>query len=188
MDAAFWKSRYEEGTTNWDIGTVSPPLKAYFDQLENKSISILIPGCGFGHEALYLAQNDFSAVTVVDLIDDPLQKIKAIAPSVNTVCGDFFHFMGQFDCIIEQTLFCAIDPLMRKAYVQKAYDLLKPGGKLVGVLFNREFEGGPPFGGNSEEYFSLFKEIFQEVTLAPCYNSVGPRQGSEVFIQAKRLF
>jgi thiopurine S-methyltransferase len=28
------------------------------------------------------------------------------------------------------------------------FDLLQDGGKLVGVLFNREFEGGPPFGGS----------------------------------------
>ncbi len=77
-----------------------------------------------------------------------------------------------------------IDFAVREEYVVKMKALLKPGGKLVGVLFNRSFAGGPPFGGAHEEYINLFSKHFKHVQLAPCYNSIAPRMGSEVFLIA----
>ena len=62
------------------------------------------------------------------------------------------------------------------------FEVLNPGGKLAGVLFNRAFEGGPPFGGNMDEYVQLFSEKFVVKTMAACYNSIEPRMGSEVFV------
>lgn len=42
--------------------------------------------------------------------------------------------------LMEQTFFCAINPSLRKDYVAKMHELLAPNGKLVGVLFDKEFE------------------------------------------------
>jgi hypothetical protein len=42
--------------TGWDLGQVSPPLKAYIDQLTDKNLRILIPGCGNSYEAEYLLE------------------------------------------------------------------------------------------------------------------------------------
>ncbi len=64
--------------------------------------------------------------------------------------------------------------------------LLKSEGELAGVLFNRVFEGGPPFGGTLNDYLDLFKEHFIIETMEPCYNSIPPRAGQEVFIQLKK--
>ena len=58
MDKQYWSQRYQEGQTGWDIGGVSAPLAAYFDQLEDKNLRILIPGAGNAHEAAYLFQKD----------------------------------------------------------------------------------------------------------------------------------
>ena len=52
-----------------------------------------------------------------------------------------------------------------------------------GVLFNRNFESGPPFGGNKEEYLEYFSKYFSNIYMENCYNSVLPRKGSELFIQ-----
>ncbi|MCS7037470.1 MAG: SAM-dependent methyltransferase, partial [Saprospiraceae bacterium] len=57
---------------------------------------------------------------------------------------------------------------------------------LAGVLFDRDFEGGPPFGGHAEEYRALFEPLFRIHTLEPCYNSIPPRAGAEVFIILKK--
>ena len=57
LSEEFWSQRYQEGKTGWDLGAASPPLVEYFDQLENKDLSILIPGCGNAHEAEYLHKN-----------------------------------------------------------------------------------------------------------------------------------
>ena len=62
------------------------------------------------------------------------------------------------------------------------YLILKPGGKIAGVLFNRNFDGGPPFGGNKSEYEKLFAEKFTINTMEECYNSIEPRKDKEVFI------
>ncbi len=62
------------------------------------------------------------------------------------------------------------------------HHLLKPKGKLVGLLFNFELtEKGPPFGGNLLEYRSLFKSNFKIKTLEPSINSIKERQGKELF-------
>ena len=66
------------------------------------------------------------------------------------------------------------------------FDILKPGGKLAGLLFNRSFDGGPPFGGNKDEYERLFSKRFEIKTMEDCYNSIAPRSGSELFIILKK--
>lgn len=187
LDADFWSDRYSNKETGWDIGNVSAPLKAYFDQVSDKSISIMIPGCGNAYEAEYLLANGFTNITLVDISPLPVnalkEKLKAYhGKQLHIICDDFFNLEQRFDCIVEQTFFCALDPSLREKYVDKMHALLKPGGKLVGVLFNRSFEGGPPFGGNVEEYRNLFMEKFIIKTMEPCYNSISPRSGSEVFL------
>lgn len=186
MNKEFWEEKYANQSTGWDLGEVSPPLKAYFDQLTNKDISLLIPGCGFGHEAIYLHQQGFTNITVIDLVGDALQYMKENAPSVQCIEGDVFDLNATFDIIIEQTLFCAINPSLREKYVMKMSQLLSNKGKYVGLLFNREFDGGPPFGGNINEYAVYFSSNFSEFTMETCYNSASPRLGNEVFFIAKK--
>ncbi len=185
LNANFWQERYDSQQTGWDLGTISPPLKAYFDQLTDKSIRILIPGAGNAHEAAYLHQLGFSNVFVVDLVQDVLDAFKLNHPSFNPehlICANFFDLDGNFDLIVEQTFFCAIDPSLRADYALKMSELLSDQGKLVGLLFDRSFEGGPPFGGNKEEYFNYFEKYFALIRMEECYNSASPRLGSEIFI------
>jgi thiopurine S-methyltransferase len=185
LDRDYWSKRYQTNETGWDVGTPSTPLKEYIDQLENKNIKILIPGCGNAYEAQYLFENGFKNVFVIDLAPIPLENLKKRVPdfpSNQLLEGDFFELTNQFDLILEQTLFCAIEPRLRMDYARKSSELLVEKGKLVGVLFNREFEGGPPFGGTKEEYLDYFSTHFQNVHLEPCYNSIKPRQNSELFM------
>lgn len=188
LDETYWSGRYQNDETGWDIGTVSTPLKEYFDQLTIKNIAILIPGCGNSHEAEYLLQQGFSNVTLVDISAVLCKKLEErLAPylhkELKIICGDFFEHQGQYDLIIEQTFFCALDPSLRKSYADTIYHLLKTGGKLVGVLFNRQFEGGPPFGGSSNEYLSLFQDQFTIELMEECYNSITPRKDAELFVK-----
>jgi thiopurine S-methyltransferase len=114
---------------------------------------------------------------------DDFQKRNPNFPKEHLHQKDFFKHEGEYDLIIEQTLFCAIDPSLRSTYAQKVAELLKEGGKLVGLFFNREFEGGPPFGGSKEEYLWYFSSLFSTVQMEECYNSTGPREGNELFIK-----
>lgn len=186
LSSDYWNKRYKEKQTGWDLGFVSPPIQHYADQLTNKELQILIPGCGSGYEGEYLFLKGFRNVYLLDFSANPLVEFKNRVPQFPVKQlhkGDFFEHQGNYDLIIEQTLFCAIDPQLRRKYVEKAASLLRTGGKLTGVLFNRDFEGGPPFGGSIEEYMTYFRDYFSSVYIQPCYNSIGPRKGTEVFIK-----
>ncbi len=178
--------------TGWDIGYPSTPLKEFIDQLGNKSISILIPGCGNSYEAEYLLRSGFNNLTLIDIAPSLTRELENkfhsyLDKQLTIITGNFFELNKQYDLILEQTFFCALDPSLRLKYVQKMYEILKPGGKLVGVLFDKAFDGGPPFGGSREEYMKLFKEYFSIETMEPCYNSIPPRAGTELFIKIKKV-
>ncbi len=101
---------------------------------------------------------------------------------------DFFDLNLQFDLILEQTFFCALDIDLRKKYVKKMKDLLKADGKLVGLFFDFELtKSGPPFGGSQEEYKDLFEPYFEILKLEICYNSITPRSGNELFFIFKKI-
>jgi methyl halide transferase len=190
LNSDYWDTRYKQNQLGWDLGEVSPPIKAYFDQLENKSLKILIPGGGNSYEAEYLMEQGFEDVTVVDLsgvVIEALQRRFAgyLHKGLKLIHQDFFEHQGQYDLIVEQTFFCALDPSLRPAYVRHMGELLSPAGKLAGVLFDREFAGGPPFGGQRAEYRTLLNTSLNVLSMETCYNSVPPRQGAEVFFIAQ---
>lgn len=186
LNAEYWSNRYDNGTSFWDLGEVSPPIKDYIDQLSDKSIRILIPGCGNTYEADHLLKAGFTDVTLIDIAPALVAQLKEKYkgnPHIKIILGDFFKHEGEYDLILEQTFFCAIDPSLRKDYVAKMPELLAPNGKLVGVLFNRQFEEqGPPFGGSKNEYEPMFAREFIFKTFEPCYNSFIKRKDSELFI------
>jgi methyl halide transferase len=185
MQKDYWNKRWAQFNTGWDLGKASPPLAAYIKQLLHKNIRILIPGCGNAYEATFLLSLGFSNITLVDIAPELVKKVSRELSDtpVKIVCADFFELAGSFDLILEQTFFCAILPSQRTDYARKMHQLLNPGGRLVGVLFNRVFEQeGPPFGGNQLEYLNYFTPFFSFHTWEPCYNSTPPRQDTEWFI------
>lgn len=189
LDSTYWDQRYRQAQTGWDVGEVSRPLKEYIDQLSRKDLRILIPGCGNAYEAMYLLQQGFTDITVIDIAPTLTENLKRqladfIPVPLKVLTGDFFTLEGTYDLILEQTFFCALPPVMRPDYVVKMKELLSPAGQLAGVLFNRDFEGGPPFGGSIAEYEMLFSPHFNDLRLAPCYNSIEPRKNTEAFLIA----
>jgi len=182
----FWNERYRSNQTGWDLGQVSPPLKAYIDQLTDKNLRILIPGCGNSYEAEYLLEKGFMNITVIDIAPELIKRLKSKFRSnknIKIILGDFFTHRAEYDLILEQTFFCALDPKLRKNYAEAMKGLLVKGGKLAGVLFNKEFEMPvPPFGGTDTEYLALFGDAFNFIIFEPCYNSFSKRADSELFI------
>ena len=182
----YWNKRYLDESTGWDLGEISPPIRAYVDQLEDKELKILIPGAGNAHEVSYLHNLGFTNVHVLDFAPLAIQTFlekNPDFPASHAHVADFFEFNDSFDLIIEQTLFCAIDPNLRSKYAEKSASLLRKGGMLIGLLFNQEFDGGPPFGGTKSEYIDNFKPFYDKLSMEECYNSIEPRQGSELFIR-----
>lgn len=182
-----WEARYRNEDTPWDLGSASPPLIAYLQSRGRpKRQKILIPGGGRAHDAIWGWQNGFEKLFTLDIAPAPQTKLRSAYPEQRKkiLTENFFEHQGQYDLILEQTFFCALDPKWRPAYVQKMKELLRPGGKLVGLLFDfPKTEQGPPFGGSEQEYRELFAPHFKIQTLERCYNSVPPRRNKELFFQ-----
>jgi SAM-dependent methyltransferase len=160
------------------------------DQITDKSLRILIPGAGNAWEAEYAWKQGFSRVEVVDIAPEAIAAFRSRVPDFPEAqlhLLDFFELDKQYDLVIEQTFFCALDPALRKRYAEKMHEILMPGGKLVGVMFDEPMNPDrPPFGGNTEEYIELFSSYFQEVNISPCYNSIQPRAGREAFVKIRK--
>ncbi len=185
----YWNNQYEAGKTGWDLGMAAPALVRYIDQLKDKSARILIPGCGNAYEAQYLLDQGFTNITLIDIapaLVKQLQEKYSGNGNINIVLGDFFEFQGQFDVIIEQTFFCAIQPYMRSEYVKQMRKLLSPDGELAGLLFDTRFDfDGPPFGGCKCEYTPIFDEGGLRVDeMEITEYSAKPRAGTELFFRA----
>lgn len=194
LDKNYWKTRWQTGQTGWDAGQATTPIREYVDYLlqkkTDKNLRILIPGAGSGHEAVYFYENGFKNITVCEWAEEPIEKLKKRLPELNDsqlVVSDFFELKGTFDLIVEQTFFCAIDPLLRAQYAQKCFELLDTEGGIRGVLFKQNFDfQGPPFGGTEEEYRGYFAPYFDIIYLDNCYNSIKPRTHVELWIKLKK--
>ncbi|MBK6263982.1 SAM-dependent methyltransferase [Marivirga sp. S37H4] len=191
LNESYWTERYLSGNTGWDIGYAAPAIIQYTDQLKNKHIKILIPGCGNAYEAKSLWESGFTNVHLLDISEAPLKQFAEEVPDFpkdQLIQQDFFQLKGQYDLILEQTFFCALHPTLRPAYVDQMHHLLSEKGCLVGVLFDDPlFDDHPPFGGNKEIYQPLFEKRFYIDKMERCYNSIPPRQGRELFVKLRPI-
>ena len=185
----YWSNRYKEERTGWDIGYPSTPLKEYIDQLTNKNSSILIPGAGNAHEAVYLFEQGFKNIFIMDISIIPLDNFHNKHPDFpkeNLLHQDFFEHKGQYDLILEQTFFCSFPPTEenRIGYAKKMKSLLKPTGKLVGLWFDVPLTGDMekrPFGGTRALYTEIFSSYFTSILFEKSHNSIPDRIGKELF-------
>lgn len=190
----YWQQRYTEGRHGWNVGRPTDPIRAYLDQLEDRSLRILLPGAGNAYEAEYAWRTGFRQVYVLDIAARPLEKLARRVPDFpdgHLIQDNFFTHKGEYDLLLEQTFFCSFLPTQenRSAYFRKAHELLAPGGKLVGLFFATEDVGRPghrPFGGTREEYLEYLTPYFEVRTLELAYNSIEPRRGWELFAILER--
>ncbi len=184
LDDKYWEQRYINEEIGWDVGYCTPPIARIADFFD-KSKSVLIPGCGNAYEVLYFEKADFGNIHCLDFAATPIVKLKEKLKDnsvVKTFQIDFFKHEGNYDLIVEQTFFCALDPNLRSEYVNKMASLLNDGGFIMGVLFNFPLEKGPPFGGNIDEYRELFSPKFDIIAMSKENKSIKPRLGSELFV------
>jgi SAM-dependent methyltransferase len=168
LDPTNWESKYQSGDTPWNKGEPSPGLVDFLN--EHPTVppgTVLLPGCGLGHDARAFAQRSFRA-TGYDIAPSAVRLAGAMTPHGMTAEfreGDFLFDQpfGQFDWIFEHTCFCAIDPMYREEYVNATLRWLKPGGQLLAVHYLIPGTDGPPFGTTREEIIARFSPHYARV-------------------------
>lgn len=163
MDHAstFWNDKYLAGATGWDRGGASPALASWLEHGELAPCRILIPGCGYGHEAVELARRGF-AVTALDIAPAPLQRLeaelKAAGVRAELAQADALSWRAEapFDAIYEQTCLCALEPTHWPAYAAQLRAWLRPGGRLFALFMQTGRPGGPPHHCALPEMHGLF--------------------------------
>jgi len=192
--ASFWEERYQAGQFGWDLGRPAPPFEDLLASSERPPAGRLaIVGCGRGHEALLFARHGYH-VTGFDFAPSAIDTARSAAEReglpATFVCSDIFalpdQFRSTFDCVVEHTCFCAIDPSRRVEYVDVVRSLLRPAGELIGLFFAHGQPGGPPFTTTADEVRRLFEPHFTIERLVPAQNSVEARRGKEVFARMRR--
>jgi len=145
-----WEQRYQQGETGWDRGMASPAIEHWLNAVLKAPARILIPGCGRGHEAVFLASYGFD-VTGIDIATSAVrhleEQLAAEGLKAEVILGDLFAYQPDkpFDVVYEQTCLCALDPSTWPAYVQRLRGWLRPGGDLFAQFMQTGREGGPPF-------------------------------------------
>ena len=186
----YWNQHYLDGRTGWDIGSISTPLKTYFDQLTNKELRILVPGAGNAWEVEYLFNLGFKNTYLLDFAEQSITNFRQRCPNFpasHIIVDDFFERHEKYDLVVEQTFFSSIPPERRVEYADKVYHLLNKGGKLLGILFNHPFDfEGPPYGGTEQEYRNLFAQQFEIELISTAYNSIKPRNKRELFLLLRK--
>ena len=188
----FWNNCYRNNDTGWDLGGTTPIFRNWCDSLKSQK-EICVPGCGNGYDVLYFA-NKGHRVTAIDFAKEPTRTLKKESKNSNLnidiIVKDIFNltpeFNNRFDYIIEYTCYCAIDPKMRNQYINIMYDLLKPGGELVGIFLpvNKDLkDGGPPFGVQLNQTIKAFLKKFKLIESIRHPLSIVPRVDKEQFVR-----
>jgi methyl halide transferase len=161
-----WEGRYQSGDMPWEKGEPSPGLLDFIAiHPEIPRGTVLVPGCGTGHDARAWANAGFQ-VTGMDLAPSAIrlsrERTAAAGLKADFRAGNFLEDepFAQFDWIFEHTLFCAIDLQRRDDYVRAVLRWLKPNGQYLAVNYMICDKEGPPFGVVQSELMERFTPHF----------------------------
>lgn len=187
-----WERCYQTGEMPWEKGLGAPGLAAFLDRHPDLVRgSVLVPGCGTGHDARAWARHGF-AVQGLDIAPSAVrlatEKTREAGLSASFQEIDFLRASpgATFDWVFEHTLFCAIQPSERDLYVAAVCRWLKPGGQFLAIHYMlRESKEGPPFGCSQEELMERFSPHFELLAgwVPPSYPN---RTGLELMLHWRR--
>ena len=137
-------SRYAEGATPWEIGTVQPAIEQWADLIRGH---VLDAGCGTGETSFFFAARG-CLVTGVDAeaaaIAEAERKKRSLIEGgaevpvefVQTDIRDLAALPGTFDSVVDCLTFHVFGDEDRIRYVSGLRQKLKPGGTLLVLVFS----------------------------------------------------
>ena len=181
-----WQKHYDENDLAWDLGEVANPFVRLWEDKLLTPGTLIVPGCGQGHEVVFFAEREFR-VTGVDYSPGAVKLLRESLRNKNldaqVLHQNFFELEAThneaYDSLLEQTFFCAIHPVQRATYVETVSRILKPDGLLFGLFYETGEEGGPPFNTTEADIRNHFSEAFDIERLEKCSFSSEKRKDKE---------
>jgi len=189
-----WETRYRTGDTPWEKGAPAPALLEWIRMRGALRGTILVPGCGTGHDVRAIAAASPDAeVLGLDIAPSALERARQV-PTVGKEqyrLGNLFdlpsELANRFEWVFEHTCFCAIIPEHRPEYVRGVARALSDEGRLLAVFFLNPWDpgeepegGGPPFGTTKEELDRMFESDFVLVEELHPHSAYPGREGREI--------
>ncbi|KAI0650037.1 S-adenosyl-L-methionine-dependent methyltransferase [Trametes meyenii] len=194
-----WDEAWKAEVTPWDAGTPQPALK---ELIESGGLDLprsgraLVPGCGRGYDAAYIASSLGLETIGVDISPTAVEsaeqyRISIGAPdNVKFEVTDFFAPSSiTYDLIYDYTFFVAIPPSMRTAWGSQMSKLVKPGGFLITLIFPilPHTDSGPPFYVRPEHHEHVLGSGWKKVWDKIPEKTLESHVGKERMIVWKKL-
>lgn len=168
-----WDEAWKQQVTPWELGTVSKPLIEYCSKQKiGPNQRAFVPGCGSGHDCVYLSRSGYREVVGLDLSPTAIELCTELQRVTNTFnglkfeCGDLFSYNNdRFDFIYDQLVFSAIEPTQRAQWATAMARLLRPQlGRLLTLVFPlAQMTNGKkklsPFGPPYEVTVNCYEEV-----------------------------
>ncbi|MGJ3231554.1 MAG: methyltransferase domain-containing protein [Oceanicaulis sp.] len=159
-----WEARFKASDAPWERAGLHPAVEHFRKAgVLTAGQSIYVPGCGRSPEPVAFARFGLR-VTASDVAPTAVrrQKDQITAAGLNAAVveadGLDWRPPVPFDLLWEQTFLCAIHPHDRGRYERMAFDVLKPGARLVALFMQKDAPGGPPYGCALDAMRNLFPE------------------------------
>ncbi len=137
-ESSFWDKEYESKLRIWgdrpgELAVIA--VKYLLDhRLNDRILSILDIGCGYGRDCLYLAKHLNCCVLGIDTSQKALEILAnsiACTKAIQFRCCDFMDMNpGKYDMVFVSNLYQILQRTQREELRKKIADLLKPQGLL----------------------------------------------------------
>ncbi|KAJ0258479.1 Thiocyanate methyltransferase 1 [Hirschfeldia incana] len=186
----------EDGVTPWDQGRATPLILHLLDTSSLPFGRTLVPGCGGGHDVVAMA-NPERFVVGLDISEKALKKANETygsAPNAKNfafVKEDVFTWRPDelFDLIFDYVFFCAIELELRPAWAKSMYELLKPEGELITLMYPiTDHVGGAPYKVSVSAYEDVLVPLgFKAVSIEENQDFIPTRKGKEMLARWKKI-
>jgi SAM-dependent methyltransferase len=179
---AFWNQRYASAETPWVLHRIPATLRSFLKRRRRQG-RVLIPGCGTDHRVLKAFADTGFEVTAIDFSPVALAETKEALGNFDgkITRADFFKsdFGRHFDLVYERTFLCAMHPRRWQRYAKRVAELLRPGGKLIGIFFYGIEPEPPPYPINKRQAKEIFGKYFRLIRDIKVSDSVPMFAGME---------
>ena len=187
----------KEKIFGWNIGRPHKGLVEVLDNSFLQSGRVLVPGCGFGYDAIFLAERGFD-IAAFDFSANVIKKAKLKLKANRKLKGrlkfkveDIYNlpdsYENAFDCVVEVGNFQAMGVKERREYIKIMTKVLIPNGKIIVICKKYPPLTPGPKGVKKMSLHKYFATAFEVERIEPVlmYRKSPPLDGLRLLAKKK---